>query len=231
MFNYEVEMTAPVVAWLRTTFDIVKDEFATPWGICDLLACKFYSRSIKKRLSLGQRASIGSALNIRVLETIPDEITGRFATFGMIEDVFPIEHRSRIGNSLSKLIQQKFVIQTKSGYQKKNGWAPLQKRLIAVELKLERVEDALRQAKANRFFCSESYVAFPEGMAQKVLTSRERELKQFGIGVISVSQSSCRMLKRSQVNESLVNPTLANHALEKCWRVYIKGSAPLNSSR
>ncbi len=47
-----------------------------------------------------------------------------------------------------------FIVRTDTqALQKINGWMPLQKRLVAVELKLSRVEEAISQAVNNFRLC------------------------------------------------------------------------------
>jgi hypothetical protein len=63
---------------------------------------------------------------------------------------------------LRALIADRFVVVKKNGsFQKVNGWAPLHQRIVAVELKLRRISEALSQGLSNRTFATESYVALP----------------------------------------------------------------------
>ena len=51
---------------------MVKHEFSTPWGICDLVGCSLNMNKVKQRLRLKQTKAIGSFLRAHLLSLIPD---------------------------------------------------------------------------------------------------------------------------------------------------------------
>jgi hypothetical protein len=71
-FRLEQEMVRPAAEWLNGLNLLVKREFHTPWGVCDLVGLRFNEAKVQERLSLGQRSAIGSALRIMLLQQIPD---------------------------------------------------------------------------------------------------------------------------------------------------------------
>jgi len=70
---------------------------------------------------------------------------------------------------------------------RQKNWRPLHRRLLAVELKLTRIAQGLRQAESYRAFFGEALVAFPANVALRV---PRRE----GIGVLAVGATGCRVL-------------------------------------
>ena len=70
-FRTEREMTAPALSWLEGLGLRVKSEFATPWGICDLMGARLRAPSVRKRLKLGQKQPLSTGLRLLVLDSIP----------------------------------------------------------------------------------------------------------------------------------------------------------------
>lgn len=179
MFLRESEMAGSVVDWMRSTNLIVKPEFVTPWGICDFVGLSFNQSRVDQRLELRQTRAIGSITRASLMLMVPDVATGksvnltqlvRACSFSVSAEV--VEHE------LERLVADHFVVCLPRGrFQKVNGWLPLQKRLVAVELKLHRVDEALRQAMSNLGFADESYVASP--VTSRIRSRRKRSESPF----------------------------------------------------
>ena len=84
---------------------------------------------------------------------------------------------------------------------RRQGWRPLQDRIIAVELKLSRVTDVLHQAYNNLSWVDESYAAMPVGIARRVYGRKERWDKYWrhGIGLLAVD-GGCSVLIPAGIN-------------------------------
>jgi hypothetical protein len=110
--------------------------------------------------------------------------------------------------------------------QKLNGWMPPQKRLIAVELKVKRVREAMSQALNNFNFAAESYVALPEDLAIRVAAkpARWRSFLDGGVGLLGVTPRSCDIVIRSHRRSWFFDPAIQFYCIEKFWRTYPKGS-------
>jgi AraC-like DNA-binding protein len=200
----------------------VKSEFVTPWGICDLVGVSFNDAHVRHRLRHGQTRAIGSIARAALLLQIPDAETGRSismpqlarrcaASFG--------EHRLR--EEAAQLVTAGFVVRSATGcLQKLNGWMPLQHRLVAVELKLSRVEDAVRQATNNCGFASESYVALPFDTARRVLERKRQRSRVLhaGVGLLGVRIDSCEELIPAKANVNDADPAIQLYCVEKFWR-------------
>jgi hypothetical protein len=219
-FTREREMTQPVRRWLQREGLSVKPEFGLPWGICDLVGLSFNEVHVAKRLSYRQNRPIGPLQRIDLLSRIPDRESGSEITFGKLQEwAETASFGSSLERELCALITNKFVVVKKNGcLEKVNGWAPMHQRIVAVEMKLCRISDALSQAQSNRSFAPESYVALPAGIARRfVLTQRLTEFTESGVGILAVTRTTCSVVlpatQRVQPDE-----VLQTHCVERFWR-------------
>ena len=225
-FDLEADMVAPVQSWLRSQGLTVKREFATPWGICDLVACSLDPDRVRQRMELRQRESIGSQFRVSVLLMIPDERTRRSVTLRQLQRLAgPYASRAQLLREVDRLIERRFVDVTKRGtFRRRNGWMPLHRQLLAVELKLRRVEDALTQARANLGFSDQSFVAFPRDVATRIAhTSRAEAFARIGVGVLAVARRRVDML----VPAPRCKPeywAACVHAVERFWQTRARDS-------
>lgn len=225
-FRYESEMTELVEDWLLKQDMQVKREYATPWGICDLVACSLNKAKVRKRLKLGQKKPIGSHFRVLLLSYIPEAEQNEFASFKILHKEFAsFLDKPYIEKELQRLKKDKFVEEVKPGcFHKLNGWYPLHKRIVAAELKLDRISEVLSQAQSNMAFADESYVALPYDNAKRLFASRDsRQLTEKGIGILGVHSSGVRVFLRSRF-KSGSNPVLKMHCTERFWRTHFRGS-------
>jgi len=218
-FRYESEMTKPVEDWLLSQGMHVKREYPTPWGICDLVGCSLNKNKVRKRLNLGQKRPVGSQFRVLLLSFIPDIEQQTSISFSELYKQFEsFLDKSFIENELARLIKDKFVREVHSGnFQKLNGWFPLHKRIIAVELKLTRISEVISQAHSNLEFADESYVGLPYDNAKHLFASRnKRQLTEKGIGIIGVHKAGIRVFLRSKF-EGDSNPVSSMHCSERFW--------------
>jgi hypothetical protein len=228
-FGYEHEMVEPARNWLLGQGLMVKEEFPVPWGICDLVACQLDPEKVESRLALGQRRPIGSLLRISLLTHLPDaDRTSRGATLRHLAKVVgPYVDESRLEEELGKLAALKHVQRTRSGsYQRLNGWWPLHSRLLAIELKISRVPEAIAQARSHKAFTRESYIGLPMEKAEGVMANGMGDTcHEAGIGLLGVANSGCAVLISGERDSHSPDPVLEMHAVERFWRPYLKGSA------
>ncbi len=224
-FRLEREMLGSARAWLESRGLIVRTEFAFPWGICDLVGVSFISSRVKQRLRLGQRNPIGSPRRIDILNRIPDISTGRSMTItGLIRQVGEFMKPEQVESDIAALIASRFVVRrTSNTLQKLNGWMPLSKRIVTVELKLNRVSEVLSQAKAHRQIADEVYIGLPAPLAERVALSNRREpFRENGIGILGISGSDCRVMLPA--SKTPVDPysVLKTHCVERVWRTSLR---------
>jgi hypothetical protein len=220
-FKLETEMVPAVSDWFRKSRLTVKEEFSLPWGICDLVGVSLNLNNVRKRLALKQTKAIGPLWRVDLLRYIPDQETGRTISVQQLERVYgnrvptPV-----ITTEIEKLVADHFVLQTRTGsLQKLNGWMPLQKRIVAVELKLKRVSEALCQAASNRAFATESFVALPWETAHRL--SKGRRVSEFddaGVGILAVGHNACRVMLPASTHGIRTDLTLQMHCVERFWR-------------
>jgi len=220
IFARENEMTQPVRKWLQRQQLIVKAEFELPWGICDLVGLSFNELQVAKRLSFRQHRPIGPLQRVDLLSHIPDRESGSAITFSRLQKSAGAASLAQdLERDLRSLIADKFVVVGKNGsFQKVNGWAPMHQRILAVELKLRRISEALSQALSNRSFATESYVALPAEVAQRlVCNERHSDFSKGGIGLLGVTRTTCRVvLPAFQMAEP--DTVLQTHCVERFWR-------------
>lgn len=226
-FAYEREMRQPVADWLRKQGLMVKSEFPTPWGICDLVGCSLNKNRVRKRLRLRQTKPITSHLRVHLLSKIPEEQDSATITLEELCESFGgYLDRNRVATEVHRLIRDRFVEESSPGmYFKRNGWVPLHKRLVAVELKLARIDDALHQAINNLGFADESYVALPTETAQR-LAARQRQTTSAsrGIGILAVESCGCKVLVRAQKHSAGAERATQLHSAERFWRPHLRGN-------
>lgn len=214
-------MATPVLEWLRRGELTVKTEFSIPWGICDMVGVRFHPCQVRLRLSYGQRQAVGPALRLHILSKIPDQESGAAVTFQRLHaESFVCLSPVRLQEELEHLVSGKFVASPCPGtYHRLNGWAPLHRRIVAVELKLSKVSQAVHQARANLAFATESYIALPMDRALRVADGRwGRAIKQIGVGLLGVSQTKCeRFFRGSRIAEAC-DELLQAHCVERFWR-------------
>jgi hypothetical protein len=221
MFRIEAEMTEEVVRWMYSQKLETKCEFISPWGICDLVGVSFNAHNVLKRLKLGQRRRISSVTRAALLLQIPDVETNASTTLQeLAQKCAPSIPEDVMEEEIARLIKDRFVVHGEGdALQKRNGWMPLQKRIVAVELKVSRVEEAILQAENNLGFANESYVALPKPLALRIARQVERrhEFATRRVGLLAVTEGQCRVVIRPPV-ASVENEALQMYCVEKFWR-------------
>jgi len=228
MFAKEAEMTAPVARWMRSGGMDVKSEFQTPWGACDLVGMRFDPGKVAHRLQLKQTRSISSITRAVLLLQIPEtEDCKPVTVMKLVRESAPSIPESVVRSEMARLIADGFVVASSRGrLLKVNGWMPMHERLISVELKLSRIDEALNQALNNLGFADESYVAFPADVAERVATHpfRWRASLEAGVGVLAVGRQECSVLRPARKAAGSVDAAVQLYCVEKFWRTRTKGS-------
>ena len=226
LFKQESDMVQPAMEWLRSLNLLIKREFHTPWGICDLVGLRFNEAKVQERLRLRQHSSIGTALRIALLQHIPDYRAHRSVSLERLQRMMDgILTADELRREITRLVDSNFVRRTRDGsLQKLNGWAPLQERVIALELKLSRVEDVHSQALSNLMFADESYVGLPATAAERLRESRRcSEFTRSGVGIVSISRESCSVVLPSRRRNLAVSAVVQMHCAERFWRTRPRG--------
>jgi len=224
MFHRESEMSPVVNSWLKAAGLLAKSEFVTPWGICDFVGMTFNRRRVAHRLRLEQTKPISSITRAAVLLQIPDvESSKSILLKQLIADLASAISEDVVVAEIERLVMDRFVVYTqRRRLQKRNGWMPLQKRLVAIELKLSRIEEAFQQARCNLGFAQESFVAFPSHVAEHIASTRHKWRDHFdnGIGLIGVHKRRCELLIPAIPSTSQIDPAISLYCVEKFWRTH-----------
>lgn len=227
-FRLERQMSAPAEAWLKAQDLATKSEFQTPWGICDLVGCALNRRHVHKRLRLRQRKPIGPLLRVAILSQIAERGDGDPTAFRRLCDQYAgLIDETQLRAELGRLCRDGFVeITPRGAFHRLNGWTPLHRLIVAVELKLARPGDALAQARANQEFADQSYVGLPAELARGLSrTRRRKDFTELGIGLVAVSLEGCRVLIKPSRQRSLTNRVMQAHCAERFWPDWIRGSS------
>ena len=221
MFSREADMSTSVLRWMRRNGLIVKTEFVSPWGICDFVGIQFNPTHVQHRLTLRQRKPVTSITRAALLLQVPDVEERRSISIDRLAMKFSNAiPRECLERDIARLQSDGFLVQTKHGrLQKRNGWMPLQDRIVAVEAKLTRIEEALQQARANLGFAQESYVAFPLQLARRIAANPAPWAEYFkqGIGLIGVTTTRCESLIDSNTVGRSHDPAVRLYCTEKFW--------------
>ena len=220
-------MAYPVSEWLAGQGLAVKPEFRMPWGICDLVGVALDEGHAAIRLQHGQRKAIGPLSRVALLLKLPNVDSGRSATFaGLKSRLKHWMNEEQLLRSLQQLHTDHFVHSPRSGcFQRLDGWWPLERRLVTVELKLSRVRDAIFQAACYTSIAHESYVAFPMETAERLLAAGPlREVREAGVGVLGVDIHRCSVLLSPVQQGRTRDEIVRTHAVESFWREHVKGS-------
>jgi len=227
-FQLETQMLAPAKRWLEGRGLRTKHEFPTPWGICDLVGLSFKESNVRRRLRYGQTKPLGPAHRIALLMQIPPRSAGSYITLQRLQREFwDLLSPVMVATELERLLAWNFICSPrKNAFQKVDGWRPLHDRIVAVELKLSRIEEVLSQARSHVTFADESFVGLPQAVAERlVLGKRVEDFRSAGVGVLSVHHKRCEVLLPSKPRRREINPVLQQHCVERFWRTRLTGSS------
>jgi len=230
-FHLESEMERPVEAWLNDQGLTVRRQYRTPWGVCDLVACRLSEDRVQHRLSLSQSAGIGSLFRVRLLNELPDVDASRrgHSVRSLVRKFGEIYSADELESHLNKLVASNHAVRSRTGsFFRVNGWVPLHRELIAIELKLSRIAEVVRQAKANRAFADKSYIALPMAIAERVAQGSDGDIVRHGLGLIGVTRDSCAEMISPDADSGVVNRHQQMHAVEQFWPAVV--NAANNSS-
>ncbi len=220
MFERESEMAGPVARWMRSRGMTAKSEFVTPWGVCDFVGLRFNPEKVARRLQQRQVRAISSIIRAVLLLEIPDVQTKKSVTLDrLVRKYAAAISEEVVRGETSRLIADRFVTCSSRRLQKVNGWMPLQDRIVAVELKLSRIDEAMHQAANNLGFADESYVALPSDVARRVMSNASRwsEFFDLGIGLLSVAQSRSQVLRPAKKTGNWTDAAIQLYCVEKFW--------------
>lgn len=224
-FRLEKDMTKRVERWLQRGHHAVRREFETQWGICDLVAVTFDQEKGRQRLTNVSQATVGPLSRLALL-TLARELksVGQKSLERQCREMFGIEDVTDHLEQLSAL--GLIEIERRRIKVRRVSWFPTHTQIVAVELKLGRVEEAFYQAFNNLRFAHRSYVALPWNLAQRAANNDwSKRFDDAGVGLLAVAESKCQILLEGRTSRRLLDRTLQVHSAERLWRWKLKGSA------
>jgi hypothetical protein len=214
-------MTIPATKWLTGQTLLVKQEYRTPWGICDLVGLELEQSRVTARRLLGQRVPIGPPPRIALLREVPWAETGQSVSLAILSSVLgrPV---GEIAKDAKELLARGFLVKCNDGaYQSRCTWVPLHRRIITIELKVDRINEAIQQARAHRLFATQSYIGLPAPLAERTY-ARSEELQAEGVGLLSVCASGATVLVPAPTLPATEgDAVLQMHCVERFWRDFI----------
>jgi hypothetical protein len=224
-FVLERDMTYSSKTWLEFQGLMVKEEFRTPWGICDLAGVKLSKRYIDSRLLLDQVKPVGNAKRVALLECIPvdrdasiDEIASRTDSL-LSFDALKTEVRHL-------LVGHFIEANGTDRYRRLMPKFDNENMIVAVEIKLSKIEEVWAQARANLAFAKRSYIGIPTVNAERLFKSaRIDRLRAEGVGLLSVERGICDVLIESTGREEFANSAVRAHCIERFWRAFIDSAS------
>jgi hypothetical protein len=228
-FRREQELFDPVRSWLEAQRLLVRQEFETPFGVCDLVGCRLNHERVLDRLALGQRLPLGPPFRIHVWRQIPDRSTHRSTSLNQLTAALgKLTTEQEILDHLAKLELRRYVRKTRNNnYQRIDCWVPLQESLIAVELKLSRVQEAIRQARSYLSFADRAYVGLPRSLAHRCANAdRRRRFEAAGVGLLAIGNSEIEVVIEAPEREGLPKDDVAHtYAVERFFSHWLRGSS------
>lgn len=223
MFALEREMTPIVEAWLQARSDVVRREFSPAWGgAVDLVGCRFHQDAVEARRRLGQQQIIHRLDRVQILLAISSSEASP-TSLSRLTEQFPRQYmRHPITRELGWLIKRRLVREVDGGFCRVTPWLPLHERVVAVELKLNRIDEVYHQARNNHAFATDSWAALPADVATRLVCGGRRVgFAQFGIGVLGVDAEGCYELRAARHRtDDMLDPCVVDAAerLYRAWR-------------
>ena len=215
-FRFEADMAPAVRDWLGRQGLVVRSELATPVGICDLAGCLIDQGRAAERKRLGQARVLGPQLRVDVWSRVSADWP--VSSAALTEDYSGTVTGQRIEQELARLVASRLVERNPRGdYIRYAPWHPLHERLVAVELKLTKVTDALRQAEAYQTFANETYVALPARVAHVTRELHHQRFRTASVGLLAVHLTRVEILIDAAPRQPF-DEVLTTHVVERFWR-------------
>lgn len=225
-FCREDEMLPAVLSWAQAKGFDLRCEVQTPWGQCDLVGVKLRKAPLSERTKLRQKRSVGSALKFAILDRIPVENSKKSISVRSLENsLSTFATKTELSINLRKLIQNNFIIEVrKNHYRRLGNWTQLHSKIIAIELKLNRVTEVINQATLNKALTSDSFICLPLSNAKRVYSARFQEIERRGIGIIGVSRAGAKCLLRPTELKSELQIHTQQSVVERFCVAELKGN-------
>jgi len=187
-FTSETELAEPVRQWLTAEGCLrIAEEVWTDSGVADLVGATGSARSHRRRLREAPLPLDGREYDVLMFcrsERSRDEL-GRWDPkgFGAL--------KARV---LDSLVEGGFMSETRGRYRTKVIPRDPFSHLVAVELKLESVDQGIRQAYAYKLFADSVYLAVP---MHRCSLDLEHSAREQGVGLVGVRSDGARTILKA----------------------------------
>lgn len=221
----ESELESSAWRWLRGFADISVDQFQTPWGIADLFAVKCDFDRVLMRRDMGQNVASTNDQYVMVLLAIPELTSEERTDERRLAKKFSyLLGETKVRSIIAALRRRKLIkVDADGAICRNTPWLPFHKQMWAIELKLQRVDEALAQARRHLKITPYSYVGLPPQIAERTaISAKAEEFRESGVGLLSISATECSALIEPAGKNTCVDPVYAVAAAERCWGTYLK---------
>jgi hypothetical protein len=183
-FRWEADMTALVADQVRRLLPrthghhLVVGEVPAAIGIADVVAVRFNLAAVRRRLDSGI-GPLCSPLRVRVLDQLRTDRPTRVRTLAARVGSSPA---AVLRSTLGPLAELGAVELAGDGVTATGAWVPVAAHITAVELKLSKWRDALRQADNFAMSADRPWVVLDSSRASAAVAARE-VFAQFGVGL------------------------------------------------
>jgi hypothetical protein len=221
----ESQLQWPAEKWLLDRGYVTTREFKTPWGISDVVGIKPDLDRSYQRLGLGHTLSLGDVSSVMALLRIPTVGSKRSVSRAeIVSELGDLMGNGEVEAILQRLMRKGIIAENGAGRLiRDTPWLPYHHGFVSVELKLQRVDEAVKQAKRHRTITPNSYVGLPRETAEKVMTSdRKNDFAAAGIGLLSISGENCEEVIAPLNDNNAIERVYEIAAAERCWSRVLK---------
>lgn len=221
--DLESHLAGTVLRWLAEQGLLVQmEEFVTPWGVADVLGIRPNLDRVQQRIAAKHLDAVSDVHAMQFLLSLP--IGGKPRRISDAARKFePLFGPDLFERTVKNLIRKRFVVQEGASLIRHTEWMPYHEQLVAVELKMRRVDEALAQARRHKAITAESYVGMPAVVAERVaFTEKRADFEAAGVGLLSVQDDICKVLIAPDLSAKTVIEAQEFCAAEACWRKVLK---------
>lgn len=207
-FLLEREMTPLASAWLTNQQLSVKAEYVTPFGVCDLVGCELNTYALKRQAL--SHLTVRRVSRLEIMQLLPFEGEGCLGISQVVAAFSGAYPTAEIRADLHWLGQRGFVTTSGKSFAKTTVWQPISDRVVAIELKLDRVDEVIYQASTRTAFADEVYIGMPLPVANRVARDhgRRSRLAEFGVGILGIDADQCHVVVEGSTPSKWQDPVL-----------------------
>jgi hypothetical protein len=138
--DLEAHLAGTVLRWLSGQGLLVQmEEFVTPWGVADVLGIRFNIDRVQARIAARHLDPVLDTYAVQLLLSLP--VDGRAKRISDVARKFePLLGSDLFESAVRSLVRKRFVVQEGASLARRTNWMPYHEQLIAVELKLRRID-------------------------------------------------------------------------------------------